>query len=124
MTEGAVMHRIAVTVVVVALILAPACKKADQPAEATAQGNATDRSVNGTSGTGEPVPPGTGSAAAAQQLGTVAPSAASTAVAVTGTEDVHAAKTETTSTLSGPDGTSTVAVTTPHKTTTAVTKKP
>jgi len=118
------MHRIAVTVVVVALILAPACKKADQPAEATAQGNATDRSVNGTSGTGEPVPPGTGSAAAAQQLGTVAPSAASTAVAVTGTEDVHAAKTETTSTLSGPDGTSTVAVTTPHKTTTAVTKKP
>ena len=120
------MQRIAVAVLVtVALIVASGCKKTPQPAETNSVGNATDRSTNGTSGTGEPVSPATGSAAAAQQLGTVAPSAASTAVAVTGTEDVHAARTETTSTLSGPDGTSTIAVATPNQTTTAVkTKKP
>ena len=120
------MQRIAVAVfVALTLIVASGCKKTPQPAESTTMGNATDRSANGTSGTGEPVSPATGSSSAAQQLGTVAPSAASTAVAVTGTEDVPAAKTETTSTLSGPDGTSTVAVATPNKTTTAVkTKKP
>ena len=119
------MHRIAVAVVVAALIIAPGCKKTDQPAESTTKGNATDRSANGTSGTGEPQPPATGSAAAAQQLGTVAPSAASTAPAVTGTEEVHAAKTETTSTISGPGGTTTIAVATPTDTSATVkTKKP
>ena len=120
------MQRIAVAVLVaVTLIVASGCKKTPEPAETNSAGNATDRSANGTSGTGEPVSPATGSSSAAQQLGTVAPSSASTGVAVTGTEDVHAAKTETTSTLSGPDGTSTVAVATPNQTTTAVkTKKP
>ena len=118
------MQRIAVIVTVLALLLVPACKQKNQPAETGTLGNATDRSANGTSGTGEPVSPATGSASAAQQLGTVAPSAASTAVAITGTADVHASKTETTSTISGPDGTATVAVATPNQTTTAVTKKP
>jgi hypothetical protein len=117
------MHRIAVALtVVVALLFVPGCKKTDQPADSTTMGNATDRSTNGTSGTGEPVPPSTGSAAAAQQLGTVAPGT-STAVAITGTEDVHAAKTETTSTITGPGGTSTIAVATPTDTTSTVTKK-
>ena len=42
-----------------------------------------------------PQSPAAGSTAAAEQLGTVAPSAASTAPAITGTADVHAAKTTT-----------------------------
>jgi hypothetical protein len=117
------MHRTAVVLVILALVFVPGCKQKDQPAESATIGNATDRAADGTSGTGAPQSPATGSAAAAQQLGTVAPSAASTAVAITGTADVHASKTETTSTISGPDGTSTVAVATPSQTTTAVKPK-
>ncbi|HJW95569.1 MAG TPA: hypothetical protein VJ901_18270 [Thermoanaerobaculia bacterium] len=115
------MYRIAVAFLITALALG--CHKVAQPAESTTKGNATDRSANGTTGTGEPVSQATGSAAAAQQLGTVAPSAASNGVAVTGTEDVHAAKTETTSTLSGPNGTTTIAIATPTDTTATVKQK-
>jgi hypothetical protein len=117
------MHRIAIVLVILALVLVPGCKQKDQPAESATTGNATDRAADGTSGTGAPQSPAAGSTAAAEQLGTVAPSAASTAVAITGTADVHASKTETTSTITGPDGTSTIAVATPAKTTTAVTPK-
>ncbi len=118
------MRRTGAVLICALLLCGAGCKKQDQPVETATLGNATDRSVNGTTGTGEPAPPATGSAAAAQQLDTIAPSKAATNVAVTGTADVHAAKTETTSTLSGPDGTATVAVSTPSATSTAVTKKP
>jgi hypothetical protein len=96
-----------------------ACRKADQPAETNTKGNATDRdAASGTSGTGEPASPSTATTAAAQQLGTVAPSAANGApVALTGTDDVHAQRTETTSTLQGPGGTTTASVATPTDTT-------
>jgi len=117
------MHRIAVVFLILALVLVPGCKQKDQPAESATTGNATDRAADGTSGTGAPQSPAAGSTAAAEQLGTIAPSAASTAPAITGTADVHASKTETTSTISGPDGTSTIAVATPAKTTTAVQPK-
>jgi hypothetical protein len=95
------------------------CRNNAQPAETNTKGNATDRdAATGTSGTGEPASPSTATTAAAQQLGTVAPSAANGApVALTGTEEVHAQKTETTSTLQGPGGTSTAAVATPTDTT-------
>jgi len=94
------------------------CRKAEQPAETTTKGNATDRdAATGTSGTGEPASPSTGTTTAAQQLGTVAPSAANGTVALTGTEEVHAQKTETTSTLQGPGGTTTASVATPTDTT-------
>ncbi len=117
------MHRIAIVLVILALLLVPSCKQKDQPAESATTGNATDRAADGTSGTGAPLSPAAGSTAAAEQLGTVAPSSASTGVAITGTADVHASKTETTSTISGPDGTSTIAVATPAQTTTAVKPK-
>jgi hypothetical protein len=95
------------------------CRKAEQPAETTTKGNATDRdAATGTSGTGEPASPSTATTSAAQQLGTVAPSAANGApVALTGTEEVHAQKSETTSTLQGPGGTTTASVATPTDTT-------
>jgi hypothetical protein len=95
------------------------CRKTEQPAETNTKGNATDRNpATGTNGTGEPVSPSTATTAAAQQLGTVARSAANGApVALTGTEDVHAQKTETTSTLQGPGGTTTASVATPTDTT-------
>jgi len=93
------------------------CRKVEQPAETTTKGNATDRDATGTSGTGEPASPSTGTTTAAQQLGTVAPSAANGTVALTGTEEVHAQKTETTSTLQGPGGTTTASVATPTDTT-------
>jgi hypothetical protein len=94
------------------------CRKADQPAETNTKGNATDRdAATGTSGTGEPASPSTATTAAAQQLGTVAPSAANGTIALTGTEDVHAQRTETTSTLQGPGGTTTASVATPTDTT-------
>jgi hypothetical protein len=95
------------------------CRKTEQPAETNTKGNATDRNpATGTNGTGEPASPATATTAAAQQLGTVAPSAAVGApVAITGTEDVHAQKSETTSTLQGPGGTTTASVATPTDTT-------
>src|SRR5947209_16409356 len=85
------------------------CRKADQPAETNTKGNATDRdAATGTNGTGQPPSASTATTAAAQQLGTVAPSAAVGApVALTGTEVVHAQRTETTATLQGPGGTTT-----------------
>jgi hypothetical protein len=95
-----------------------ACRKADQPAETNTKGNATDRdAASGTNGTGEPASPSTATTAAAQQLGTVAPSAANGTIALTGTEEVHAQRTETTSTLQGPGGTTTASVATPTDTT-------
>jgi hypothetical protein len=101
-----------------------ACRKKDQPAETGTVGNATDRNpATGTNGTGEPVSPATGSTAAAQQLGTVAPSAANSGtapVALTGTEEVHAQRTDTTSTLQGPGGTTTASVATPTDTTATI----
>ena len=100
-------------------LMAVECRKAEQPAETNTKGNATDRdAASGTNGTGEPASPSTATTTAAQQLGTVAPSAAGTsAIVLTGTEDVHAQKTETTSTLQGPRGTTTASVATPTDTT-------
>lgn len=130
-------HQILALVLIVCCVaLLPAgCKTKEQPAETNTMGNATDRNpATGTSGTGEPVSPATGTATAAQQLGTVAPSSATgTAPVVSGTEDVNALKSDTTSTLQGPGGTTTASVatptdttatiTTPTKTTTAAVKK-
>lgn len=86
-----------------------------QPAETNTTGNATDRSaVNGTSGTA--TPPGnleTAAAGAAQSLGTV--TTAGQPIGVTGTEVVHGAETETTSTIVTPT-TTTAAVETPTDT--------
>lgn len=97
------------------------CRKADQPAETNTKGNATDRdAATGTNGTGEPASPSTATTAAAQQIGTVAPSAANGTIALTGTEEVHAQKTETTSTLQGPGGTTTASVATPTDTTATI----
>jgi hypothetical protein len=116
------MRRVLIAVAVVALVLA-GCKEEPQPAEVDTVG--ADRSADGTTGTGEPLSPAAGSTAAAEQLGTVAPSAASTGTApvITGTADVNAAKTQTTSTIQGPGGTTTASVATPTQTTATV-KKP
>jgi len=99
-------------------LLSNGCTKKEQPAETNSIGNATDRNpATGTNGTGEPASPSTATTAAGQQLGTVAPSAASTApVALTGTTEVHAQKSDTTSTLQGPGGTTTASVATPTDT--------
>jgi hypothetical protein len=98
--------------------MAIGCKQRSEPAATDTKGNATDRdAATGTSGTGEPASPSTATTAAAQQLGTVAPSAANGTIALTGTEDVHAQRTETTSTLQGPGGTTTASVATPTDTT-------
>ena len=96
-----------ITLFVCCLALMPGgCRKTDQPAETNTKGNATDRdAATGTNGTGQPASPSTATTAAAQQLGTVAPSAANGTLALTGTEEVHAQKTETTATLQGPGGT-------------------
>jgi hypothetical protein len=113
-------HLVIFTLLVCCLALMPfGCRKADQPAETNTKGNATDReAATGTNGTGQPASPSTATTAAAQQLGTVAPSRAVGApVALTGTEEVHAQKTETTSTLQGPGGTTTASVATPTDTT-------
>jgi hypothetical protein len=108
-----------ITLFVCCLILG-GCRKADQPAETNSIGNATDRNpATGTSGTGEPASASTATTAAAQQLGTVAPSAANSGTApvgLTGTEEVHAQRSDTTSTLQGPGGTTTAAVATPTDT--------
>jgi len=115
----------AVCVLVCCLALLPnGCRKKEQPAETNTIGNATDRNpVTGTNGTGEPVSPSTATAASAQQLGTIAPSAATAGtapVALTGTTDVHGQQTDTTSTLQGPGGTMTAAVATPTDTTATI----
>jgi hypothetical protein len=111
------MRSFAVLLLIVALV---ACHEKPQPAETDTTGNATDRAANGTSGTGEPGAVSTDTRSAAESLGTVAPSAASTApVAITGTAEVHAGQTATTSTISGP-GTTTAAVATPTETTATV----
>ena len=119
------MRRVLIAVVFVALIVS-GCREKPQPVETKTSGNATDRNpVTGTTGTGEPVSPATGTAAAVNDLGTVAPSAAATSTqpVLTGTSEVHAAKTVTTSTIEGPKGTSTASVATPTQTTATV-KKP
>jgi hypothetical protein len=104
---------------VLLFVLVIACKEKPQAVETNTIGNATDRSpVNGTSGTGEPRSVATESAASATQLGTT-PTTGTRAIAVTGTEVVHGAKTETTSTLVAPT-TTTAAVATPTETTATV----
>lgn len=103
------MRRLAVLL----LLISVACRYEPQPAETKTGGNATDRNpVTGTTGTGQPTSPATQSAQAAQQLSTAPPQ-------VTGTEVVHGASTETTSTLSGPNST-TAAISTPTATTATV----
>ena len=63
----------------------------------------------------------TGTAASATQLDTIAPSSAGTApVALTGTTDVNAQKSDTTSTLQGSGGTTTASVATPTDTTATI----
>ena len=117
------MRQLFVALLALAIIAAPGCKKKEQPVETGTMGNATDRNpATGTTGTGEPASVATDTTNAAQQLGTVAPSSANGTVAITGTEDVHAAKTETTSTISGPN-TTTASVATPTATTATVSTK-
>ena len=115
------MRRLLTAIALIALALS-GCREKPQPAETQTIGNATDRTTNGTTGTGEPTSPAAGTTAAAQQLATIAPSAAasSTQPVISGTADVNAAKTETTSTINGPKGTSTAAVATPTQTTATV----
>jgi hypothetical protein len=117
-------HQILALVLIICSVpfLSTGCKTKEQPAETNTMGNATDRNpATGTNGTGEPVSPATGTATAAQQLGTVAPSSATgTAPVVTGTEDVNAQKSDTTSTLQGPGGTTTASVATPTDTTATI----
>jgi hypothetical protein len=88
-------------------------------------GNATDRNpASGTNGTGEPAPAATGTAASATQLDTIAPSGATSGtapLALTGTTDINAQKSDTTSTLQGVGGTTTASVATPTATTETVT---
>jgi hypothetical protein len=100
---------------------AAGCREKPQPAETGTLGNATDRSTDGTTGTGEPRSPAQDTAAAATSLGTVGNSqaASSTAPAITGTTDVHAASNSTTGTLVTPT-TTTVSVATPAGTTATV----
>jgi len=117
------MRRLLIAVAIIALVTA-GCREKPQPAELDTAG--ADRNpATGTTGTGEPVSPSAASTAAAEQLGTVAPSAASTSTApvITGTADVNAAKTQTTATIQGPQGTTTASVATPTQTTATV-KKP
>jgi len=104
-------HPLLIALLALALVAAPGCRKKEQPAETGTKGNATDRSVNGTSGTGEPASVATDTANAATQLGT----STTGTLAMTGTEEVHGAKTETTSTIAAP-GTTTEAVETPTST--------
>jgi len=99
------------------LMLAAACGRYEaKPADT---GNATDRSpVNGTSGTGTPADVDTAAAGAAQSLDT-AGATTGTPIGVSGTEDVHAAKTETTATIVTPT-TTTAAIETPTDTSATV----
>ena len=107
------MRRLAVLLIVLMF----ACKEKPQPAETNTMGNATDRNpANGTLGTGTPAPLSTGTAATATALAT-APITGTNAVA--GSEVVHGAKTETTSTLVTPT-TTTAAVETPTDTSATV----
>lgn len=114
-----------ITLFICCLALLPnGCKTKEQPVETNTIGNATDRNpVTGTTGTGEPVSPAIATASSAQQLGTIAPSAANSGtapVALTGTTEVHAQKSDTTSTLQGPGGTTTASVATPTATTATI----
>lgn len=105
------MRRIAVLLIVLMF----ACKEKPQPAETNTLGNATDRNpANGTLGTGTPAPLSTGTVTATSNLAT-----APGTMAVSGTEEVHGARTETTSTIVAP-GTSTAAVATPTDTTSTI----
>jgi hypothetical protein len=104
-----------------AVLLAAGCKEKPQPAETGTLGNATDRSADGTTGTGEPSSPAQDTAAAATSLGTIGNSqaASSTAPGVTGTTEVHAGSTSTTGTLVTPT-TTTISVATPTATSATV----
>jgi len=107
-------HSLLIALLALAVVAAPGCRKKEQPAETGTLGNATDRNpATGTSGTGEPASVGTDTANAAQQLGTAG------TVAVSGTEEVHGATTQTTSTIAGPN-TTTHSVATPTETTSTV----
>ncbi|HEY6137962.1 MAG TPA: hypothetical protein VI670_09390 [Thermoanaerobaculia bacterium] len=107
-------HPLSIALLALAVVLTPGCRKKDQPAETGTLGNATDRNpATGTTGTGEPASVGTDTANAAQQLGTAG------TVAVSGTEEVHGATTQTTSTMAGPN-TTTHTVATPTETTSTV----
>ena len=113
--ESFSMRRFAVLLIVLMF----ACKEKPQPAESNTIGNATDRNpANGTSGTGTPAPLSTGTVSAATGMAT-APTTGTNAIAVTGTEVVHGAKTETTSTIVAPT-TTTAAVETPTDTSATV----
>ncbi len=112
------MRRIVLALSLAAVLTACSGGK-QQAAETNTAGNATDRSaVNGTSGTGAPSGNlDTDAAGAAQSLGTV--TTAGQPIGVTGTEVVHGAETETTSTIVTPT-TTTAAVDTPTDTTATV----
>jgi|SRR5438552_1652169 len=106
------MYRLIFAVLLLAFV---ACKNESATTATDTKGNATDRSpVTGTSGTGEPRNVATESAQSATQLGK-----STGTMAVTGTEVVHGAKTETTATLATPT-TTTASVETPTATSATV----
>jgi hypothetical protein len=110
-------HRLLIVLLAIVVAALPACKKKDQPAETGTLGNATDRTPNGTSGTGEPASVATDTRNAATQLDTAGTTRGP--VTMTGAEEVHGASTQTTSTIGAP-GTTTEAVATPTATTATV----
>jgi hypothetical protein len=110
--------------IAVLLLVVFGCAKRETLLPTDTKGNATDRTVDGTTGTGEAKSPATDTAAAAQQLGTVAPSRASTSGGplITATSEVHGAATVTTSTIESAN-TATAAVVKPTETTATVAQK-
>jgi hypothetical protein len=118
------MRRLAAVLLSFSLVslLAAGCRETPKPVDT---GNATDRSADGTTGTGEPRTPAADSSAAATSLDTIGNSRAATSTnpAMTGTEDVRAGSTATTGTLATPS-TTTISVATPTDTSTTVAKKP
>jgi hypothetical protein len=73
------MRRIVISLASLLLVVTlAACKEKPQPAETGTGGNATDRSTNGTTGTGQPASPANDTASAATSLDTAAPSTSAT----------------------------------------------
>jgi hypothetical protein len=118
------MRRTLVCLSIVVIALCTSCKNRGSSSTAsditTTKGNATDRSADGTTGTGEPHHVANDSAASAVALGTMPTSSVGTApIAVTGTEVVRPAATQTTGTFATPT-TTTISVATPTDTSSTV----
>ena len=118
------MHRVFAVFAICALTLLPACHHEDQPAESTTKGNSTDRSADGTTGTGMPAHIANDSAGTSTAIDTAAltnttGSTGTAPLAVTGTTEVHGATTQTTETIVTPT-TTTASVATPTDTSSTI----